>query len=374
MKRVLHVVGGMNQGGTENFLMNLYRKIDRSKVQFDFLVNRPGFFDEEIIKMGGRIYTIPALQKVGYFKYTNNLDNFFKDYKGEYRIIHSHINKVSGLILKYAKKNDIPVRIAHSHGSQYHCNYFARIYKELLGTLILKNATNYFACSLIASKFLFGKSYKDAIFIKNGVETSKFIYSDISRKRIRQKYSIDDNTFVIGNIGRFAEQKNQLFLLDIFSEFHKINNNSCLMLIGEGALKDKLEKKVKKLNLDNYVIFVGTTDDTPSYYSAFDCFVLPSKSEGLGIVLIEAQISGLICLTSKDCVPNEAKITDLLQFISLKKSAFDWASQIKKNINRTDVKITNSYDMQAQANDLLQFYLSEDDSNLKRVDSNDGKN
>ena len=370
MKRILHVVGGMNQAGTENFIMNLYRNIDKSKVQFDFLVNRPGFFDEEIRNLGGRIYMIPALQKVGYFRYIKCLDNFFNDHRNEYQIIHSHINKVSGLILERAKKHGIPIRIAHSHGSSYVCNIFARTYKELLGKKILKNATHYFACSEDAAKFLFANEYKNAYMIKNGIDTKKFIYSPEKRKEIRKKYNISDDSVVVGCVGRFNSTKNHLYLIDIFNEYNKINKNSYLMLVGEGELEEKIKEKVSSYNLNDKVIFAGITRETEKYYSSFDVFVLPSISEGLGIVLIEAQISGLNCLTSKGCVPIEAKITDRLEYISLDDKPKEWAKKIIKSNDRDNVNIEDNYDMKEEAHNLQEFYLTEKDTSLKKIGDN----
>ncbi len=327
MIRILHVLGGMNQGGTENFLMNLYRNIDREKIQFDFLVNRKGFFDEEIEKMGGRIYYIPALQKVGQIVYTKKLDDFFKQHK-EYKIVHSHLNKVSGLILERAQKANIPTRIAHSHNSQSGRNLVVNIYKNYLGKKILKNATHLFACSDLAAEYLFKERSKEAIIIKNGIETEKFAYSEEKRKKIRDELKIKEKSTIIGNVARFSEQKNHTFLIDIFYEYQKKNPNSYLVLVGKGALEEKIKNKVKKLDIESKVKFLGIRTDTDYLYSAFDYFVFPSLFEGLGIVLIEAQVSGLKCFTSDMVVPKDAKITDNLKFIPLCKDSKYWAECI----------------------------------------------
>ena len=320
MIRVLHVIGSMNQGGAENFLINVYRNLDRTEIQFDFLVNREGFFDNEIKKMGGKIFYISALQKVGQIAYVKNLDNFFEEHK-EYKIIHSHINKVSGLILERAKRAQIPVRIAHSHNSKFGKNWLIRIYKTYLGKKILKNATHFFACSEKAAKWLFKEKSKDAIIIRNAIETEKFKYSKEKRKKIRNELAIDDNCMVIGNIARFSEQKNHSFLIDIFFEYQKINPKTCLILVGEGSLKKKIQDKVNNLKLDDKVKFLGIRTDTDYLYSAFDYFLLPSLYEGLPVVLVEAQTSGLKCLTSDKVVTYEAKITDLLEFYPLTNEA-----------------------------------------------------
>ena len=184
MLRVLHVVGGMNQGGTENFLMNIYRNIDKQEIQFDFLVNRTGTFDEEIKMLGGRIYQIPSLQEVGQIKYSKNLKEFFNGKGKNYKIIHSHINHVSGLILEDAQKAGIPVRIAHSHSNKFwYKNSLIKIYKTYLKTKIDKYANYKFACSIDAGKFMFGKN-SDFKVINNSIDAKKFIYNEKSKKTI----------------------------------------------------------------------------------------------------------------------------------------------------------------------------------------------
>ncbi len=330
MIRVLHAVGSMNQGGTENFLMNVYRNIDKEKMQFDFLVNRKGFFDDEIKQLGGNIYQIPALQEIGQIKYVKNLDNFFKQHK-DYKIIHSHINQVTGLILERANKSEIPVRIAHSHGSQSSKNLIVKLYKNYLGEKIQKNANQYFACSELAAKWLFKEKSKDAVIIKNGIEIEKFIYSIEKRKKIRNELKISDSSIVIGNVARFSKVKNHDFLIDIFYEYQKNNSNSYLVLVGDGALKVDIQNKVKKLGIEDKVKFLGIRTDTDYIYSAFDYFVFPSLHEGLGIVLIEAQAAGLKCIASKDVIPEETKVTDLLEFCSLNNKPEEWAKIIYDN-------------------------------------------
>lgn len=359
MKRVLHVVGGMNQGGTENFIMNVYRNIDRTKIQFDFLVNRKGVFDDEIKSLGGNIYFIPALQKVGPIIYKYKLSKILKKHRNEYNIIHSHINMVSGLILEIAKKCGIPVRIAHSHGSSLAANFIVKKYKEYLGKKIIKNANYYFACSKSAAKFLFNKEYEKAYIIKNGINYEQFHFSKEQRNKIRKKLNISNNSVVIGNVARFNYQKNQKFLLEIFHEYCQKNNNSYLIFVGEGKLQDDLKAKVRMLGIEKNVIFAGTTTHVHEFYSAFDIFILPSFSEGLGIALIEAQASGLICLASKEGVPLEAKVSNKIEYISLNESPNYWATHIKKSYNRENFKIDKSFDIKEQANKLCEFYISE---------------
>lgn len=328
MIRVLHILGGMNQGGTENFLMNLYRSIDKEKVQFDFLVNRAGVFDEEIKSLGGNIYYIPALQNIGQFKYTKNLDKFFKEHS-EYKIIHSHLNQVTGLILERVKKANIPVRIAHSHNSKSNKNLFIKIYKKYLQSKILKNATNLWACSKLAAQWLYGKKEINNVdIIPNAIDAEKFIYKEETRKKLRKEFNINEDAFVIGNIARMSYQKNHMFLIKIFYELKKIEKEAKMVIVGNGEEKEKIISEIKHLNLENDIILLEDRKDVNEILQMMDYFVFPSRFEGLGIVLIEAQTAGLKCITSKDVVPSEVAITDLVEFYSLKKSPKEWAKKI----------------------------------------------
>lgn len=358
--RVLHVVGGMNQGGAENFLMNVYRNIDRKKVQFDFLVNREGVFDEEIKALGGKIYYIPALQKVGQIKYTKNLDKFFQEHK-EYKIVHSHINQVSGLILERANKVGIPIRIAHSHNNKYGKNILIQLYKNYLRTKIKDNANYKFACSEQAGEFLYGKQARFEV-INNSIDTSKFIFSKEKRQKVREQLKINNECFVIGNVGRLAYQKNQIFLIKIFNEFIKLNKNSKLILIGKGTLKKDILKYINKCKLEKNIIMLEDRTDVNELMQVMDYFVLPSRFEGLGIVLIEAQAAGLKCIASKDVIPKEAKVTDLLEFYSLDNKASDWAKKIYANKNYTRVNTMQQikekgFDIKETTHYLEDFYI-----------------
>lgn len=355
MIRVLHVVGSMNQGGTENFLMNLYREIDKTKIQFDFLVNRHGVFDSEIKQLGGNVYYTDPLQKSGQIKYVKELRKLFREHK--YKIIHSHINKVSGLILECAKKEGIPVRIAHSHNNSSADNFIVNTYKAYLGQKIHTNATMLLACSHDAAIHMFGKYGENAIILNNAINLGRFKYSNAKRNEIRKKYKINEETILIGCVARFSKQKNHIFLIDIFNEYTKRNTNTKLILVGEGPLEQDVKEKIKSYNLQDKVIFAGTTFETEKYYSAFDCFVLPSLFEGLGIVLIEAQMSGLNCLTSKDVVPPEAKISDRLKYIDLNEKPETWAKYISKSVNRTNLNIGSEYDIKKIAKKLEMLYI-----------------
>ena len=214
--RVLHVIGSMNLAGAETFIMNVYRNINRNNVQFDFIVHKDGEYDSEIRKMGGKIYKINPLAKSGYHKYCKQLKKIICD--NNYKIIHSHINESSGLILKVAKKSNVPVRISHSHSTGNHSNLIYKILKMYLRKKISKYATHLFACSKEAAQWLFRSNANKAIIIKNGIDTTKFKYSLEDRLLKRKELELRDSTILIGNIGRITNVKNQDFLIDTIDE------------------------------------------------------------------------------------------------------------------------------------------------------------
>ena len=328
--RILHIIGGLNLGGAENFLMNIYRNIDRTKIQFDFLVNRGGAFEDEIKELGGKIFYIPALQKVGPIIYKKKLHEFFREHK-EYVIVHSHLNQVSGIILEVAKKEKIPVRIAHSHSSSNSANnFFERLYKNYLNTKINKNATNFLACSDEAAKWLYKEKAKEAIIIKNAIDIERFKFNEEKRKLIRKELNINENDIAIGHVGRFSSVKNHKFLIELFNEFQKDKRNAKLLLVGDGSLRNEIENQIATLNIKDKVVLVGNKKNVEDYYNAMDLFVFPSLYEGLGMVLIEAQINGLNCLTSKDAVPNEVNITGHVKFVLLNAGIKIWNQTLKE--------------------------------------------
>lgn len=364
MIRILHVVGGMDRGGIETFLMTIYRNIDRNKIQFDFMVHtdKECAYDEEIRNLGGRIYPVIP-RKQGIFKNIKSLDNFFKTHK-EYKIIHQHMSSLTYIEpLKIAKKYGIPCRITHSHnirqgGSPIH-KYIHMINKITLESY----ATEYFACSYLAAKWMYTKKiYEENRFrvINNAIESKKFIFNETIRNKKREELKIKDK-FVIGHIGRFHPQKNHDFLIDIFKEIYDKDENSILLLIGDGQLKTQIENKVKNLKLSNNVIFTGVCDDIPKIIQAMDVFLLPSLYEGLGIVLVEAQASGLKCFTSDKVVPQDVDSTGLVKFINLDKSARHWAKEVLKGKdyerqNTMESIIDGGYDVFQVANEIQNWY------------------
>lgn len=356
--RVLHCVVNMNRGGTESLLMNVYRNINRSNVQFDFLTSRAGVFDAEIEKLGGRVYRIPYVNEIGHFKYVKNLNDFFRNH--HYQIVHAHMDKMSGLVLRAAKKNGVKIRIAHSHSTKSAGNMPVRLYKWMIGRLINKNATHLMACSTNAAKWLYQSQSEKATIINNGIEYELFKFSIQSRKETREKLGISDDTFVIGHVGRFDHAKNQSFIIDIFQDLIKIRPDSVLILVGEGVLFETIKYKVKKLQLDDKVKLLGLRNDVPQLLQAFDVFVFPSRFEGFPLSLVEAQAAGLPCVVS-NVVTEEVRISDSVYFLSLKEGSRVWASEIvsicSKNTRREAGLLDPSFDIWHTSNMLEQLYI-----------------
>lgn len=353
----------MNRGGAETLIMNLYRNIDRSKVQFDFLTCKEGVFDNEIVKMGGKVHRIPYISDVGHFKYVKELNNFFIT-NNQYKIVHSHMDKMTGLVLREAKKAGIPIRISHSHNTSSEGGIASKVYKWYAGNFILPNTTNFFACSNYAAKWLFKKKSHSTKILKNGIECDKFVFSQRVREEVRRELKLDTNTFVLGHVGRFAHQKNHGFLIETFAEFHKINQDSVLILVGDGPLRLDIKKQVENLNLQDKVKFVGIRSDIQRLLQSFDVFVFPSLHEGLPVSLIEAQGSGLPCIIS-DNISQEVDIgSNLIEFIPLSDKGL-WIEKIKgisaKHVGRKNITSTlakQGYDIRETAANIEHFYLS----------------
>ena len=357
--RIAQIVGKWVGGGVEAVLMNYYRNIDHTKVQFDFIcdddsINIPY---DEINSLGGKVILIPPYQKV--FKYHKQLKKVLKE--NNYKIVHSHINTLSIFSLFAAYKAKVPVRIAHSHSTTNKLEKKKNILKQIFKPFSKLFATHYFACTKHAGNWMFGNK-KEIYILNNAIELDRYKYNIDIRNKIRKELNINDDTLVIGHIGRFVEQKNHRYLIDIFNEIHSKNNNSILILIGQGPLQDEIKDKVNKLGISDSVLFLGQLDNANEYYQAFDIFLLPSLYEGLGMVLIEAECSGLLSYTSTE-VPLEAKVTDNLYYISLKDNPSIWSNNILdsiKDYNRVsceDIVKRSGYDITIESSKLVNKYI-----------------
>lgn len=328
--KIAHIVGKWVGGGVEAVIMNYYRHIDRNKIQFDFICDNDStdIPYEEIEKLGGKVILIPPYQKV--LKYQKELIKVLKD--GKYQIVHSHINTLSVFPLRAAKKAGVPVRVAHSHSTTNKKEWKKNLLKQVLRPFSKTYATDYFACTEHAGRWLFGNKVYDegkVYLLNNAIDLDKFRYNEEVREAKRKELGIEEDMLVVGHIGRFVEQKNHRFLIDIFNEVHKRQENSVLLLVGQGPLVEEMKEKVKNLNLTDSVKFLGQRSDVNELYQAFDVFLLPSLYEGLGMVLIEAQASGLPCVASTE-VPRIAQVTSEFKFVRLNDSEVIWAEEIMK--------------------------------------------
>lgn len=364
MIRVLHVVTYMGRGGLETMLMNYYRHIDRSKVQFDFLVHREfeADYDEEIKSLGGRIYHVSRLVPWSR-RYKAELRRFFRTHP-EYKIVHVHQDCLSSVALQCAKDCGIPVRIAHSHNSNQDKN-IKYLFKRYYMRKIPETATELFACGKAAGDWMFGgKAYQ---LLPNAIAAEKYIYEEEKAKKIKKELDLEKN-IVIGHIGRFNPQKNHKFLIDIFEKCFEKNQKVRLMLIGDGEGRKEIENKVKERGLQDNVIFMGVRKDVPELLQAMDVFVFPSLYEGLPVTMIEEQAAGVPAVISNR-VSEECIITkDLVKVEGLEETPEQWADKILKQakINKSDrneeIKKAK-YDVETTAKWLEEYYLKKAEVN-----------
>ena len=361
--RVLQVVTIMNRGGLETMLMNYYRQIDREKIQFDFMVHRfeNGHYDKEIEELGGKIYRMPPIKPGNYHHYFKLLDEFFESHQ-EYKVVHSHINENSSFVLRAAKKADIPCRIAHSHLSDLGLD--RKLPFRLYARYLMKDQPNYyFACSKNAGKWLFGKKHtklNEVMILNNAVNAGDFKFNETIRNKMKAELGIT-NELVLGHVGRFNKQKNHDFLIDVFKAVHQKHSDAILLLIGDGHLRPSIEKKVKNLGLSSNVKFLGVRSDIPELMQVMDIFLFPSLFEGLPVVLVEAQASGLKCIVS-NTITKESDVTGRVEFISLNQSPDYWAKQILsspvEHVDTSKELQKNGYDASTMAQWLANFYLN----------------
>lgn len=362
--RIIHcLIGNMNCGGIESFIMNVYRNINRDLVQFDFIIHdsKENYYEKEIIMLGGKIYRVPYKSK-NFLSYYKEMTNLIKQHP-EYKIMHIHTTySLSYFDAKLAKDNGVDTIIIHSHNNN--ANFKRKILHYIFKRKFDNISTYRFACSHSAAKWMFKKNTilnNKYYVVNNGIDIEKFFYDERIRNKIRKKYNIE-NKFVIGNVGRLSYQKNPEFLIDIFFNIYKNKKSSVLLIVGNGELMQKLKNKVKLLGIEDKVLFLGETNDVDLILQAMDVFLLPSRYEGLGMVLVEAQSNGLKCYTSNN-VPTEVNLTGLVDFIDLNNSSSKWADIIlsKNNNRKIDIeKIREKgYDIKDVARFLQSFYIQE---------------
>ena len=370
MKRVLQVMGGLNRGGLETFAMNIYRAIDKDEIQFDFLLTQipGGDYAEEAKSMGANIYTLPARNK-GYKAYKKALDNFFKEHH-DYIAIHEHISSLTSIDpAYYAKKYGIPVRIFHSHSSSIQkslrLHWVHTILHYLNKPKVHSYATHYLGCSDKALDWMYKYTgiRSKAVMINNGIDTCKYVFNESVRIEVRSEFGLDEDAFVMGHVGRFIPLKNQSFWVDILVEMKRKCPNAKLMLVGDGDLRDKVEREAIAKSVGNDVVFTGVRSDVNRLMQAMDVFVMPSWFEGLPVSLVEAQASGLPVVAS-NTISRDSKLTEPFDFISIEETAEKWSkiiieiTKINKRNNNYSVIKKSGFDSLSIVEHLKTVYLS----------------
>lgn len=357
--RILHAVPSLGlANGVAAVVMNWYREIDRSKVQFDFLVcyEREKSYESEIKKLGGRVYTMPSPRRrpLGF------LASAYKIFKeGNYSVFHSHVTQYNFLFFPLARIYGVKKIILHSHNPKYSDSKIKGFFAGLMLACVKNMADVKAACSEKAGDFLFGKNAKYEI-LNNAVDCKKFAFNSHKRAEIRAKLGLGESDLVLGHIGRFCEQKNQLFLLDVFAELLKRRPDCKLIMAGMGPLEQATKEKAKSLGMEKNTLFMGVYDKPEDLYRAMDIFVLPSLYEGFGLVAAEAQACGLPCFIS-DEVPDNVHIIHTFK-ISLKNSPARWADIILANTKtfiRKDESLTieqAGFGVKSIINKLNDFY------------------
>ena len=366
MTKILHYIGGVSFGGSQSFVMELYRKMDRSQLQFDFVVfpNEAGGIEDEIKTLGGKIFVCPRYSGKNHFEFCKWWKDFLRDHP-EYHVVHGHVRSCASIYLAIAKKAGL-VTIAHGHSTSNGRGVSA-VFKAILQLPIRHIAHHLFSCSDIAGEWLYGKravnspKYK---MVPNCVEIDRFAYSEQDRAMVRNELNISEDALVIGHIGRFHEAKNHQRIIEIFANVLKRRDDARLLLVGDGELRSEMERLCQLLGVYEKTIFAGAQANPARFYSAMDVFLFPSKWEGLPLSVVEAQAAGLPCFVS-DTVTRNVKLTDLVTYYSLTLSDDEWADRLLSSARSLERELTTeqqegleSFDSKRVAKELQEFYLS----------------
>lgn len=364
MLRVLQVTYYMNRRGLETLLINIHRNIDRSKVQFDYLIheNQHQDYEQEILQLGGKLYSVNTTGK-HYFKYKRLLDDFYAKHP-EHKIVHGHFEEYAAFYLEEAKKYN-KITIAHSHNTRPPLKAIRLHMFHLLDFRVRSVADYFFACSRQAGIYRYGKN-KDVKFLPNGIETDKYQFSQDIRKSIREsRYVQNNSTLILGHVGQFRFQKNHKYLIEIFRKVHEKIPDSKLWLIGIGPIMDEIRTQVHSLGLDDAVDFIGSVSNVNKYLMGMDVFVFPSFHEGLSVALIEAQCSGLPCVVSY-ANQDDGIVSDRVSRLALSETPEVWAEEVlrasRENTDReaySGVVSQAGFDIRHTAQRLQEFYLKQ---------------
>lgn len=362
MIKVLQVLGGLNRGGAETMIMNLYRAIDRTKFQFDFVIHtdKTQEYANEVLNLGGKIYVCPKYNGKNHFAYCKWWKQFYKNHP-EYKIVHGHMRSTAAIFLSIAKQYGLKT-ISHSHSVSSGTG-FSSFVKNLLQLPIRNIADFFMGCSREANEWLFGKKIANSdkcIILNNAIDTSLYDYNSETREKIRSSWNISDE-FVVGTVGRITEPKNPCFLIEVFRDLKVINPNAKLVIAGDGDMMPIVKERIKEFELENDSILLGSCDNVPEVLQGLDVFVFPSLWEGLGMAAIEAQAAGLVTICSER-IPKAVFVTDLARSLELSSGSKNWAEYInesqiyERNSNYAKLVFDAEYDISKTSEILSSIY------------------
>ena len=359
MIRVLQMIGTLGVGGSQTLMLNLYRHIDRERMQFDFILDHPDgtYFAEDVKALGARIYTMPSFRGTNAGEIRRDWNNFFYTHP-DYTVLHSHVRSYASLYLPIAKRHGLKT-IIHSHNSS-NGEGMSAVVKNLLQRPLRDQADVLMACSRDAGRWLYGERACESdrfVFLPNAVDTARFAPDPARRRALRKELGVEGR-LVIGHVGRFHPQKNHSFLLDVFQCVHQQFPRSTLLLVGDGELRREVIEKAVALGVADDVILTGNRNDVPDLLGAMDRFAFPSLFEGLPVTLIEAQAAGLPCLIS-DAITEDVDISPLITRLPLGDAEL-WAREILLDRPRQDVReeiIRAGFDVEASARMLSDLYI-----------------
>lgn len=357
--RVLQMIASFTRGGSQSVVMNLYRNIDRSKVQFDFIVDHTEYsgYEDEIKELGGRIFVMPTFKGTNIIEVKKAWNDLF-DKHPEYKILHSHSRSYASIYFPIAKKHGVKTIIhSHSTGNGYGMK---SIVKDAMQLPLRFQADYFMACSINSGKWLFGNRIVKSnrfYLLNNAVDTRKFSYNKETREKYRKEFNVENKKVYI-QVGNFVVEKNHLFIIDVFNELVKIEKDAVLFIVGSGTDQEtkQIENRIKELEVNDNVKMLGTRNDVCNLLQMADCYLMPSVFEGLSLAAIEAQASGICCLLS-DTVSSDVKITKVCKFLPLDKNV--WLNEMRKKFERIDTYediVKAGYDINTTSSWLADFY------------------
>lgn len=356
--RVLHIFAALDSGGVSNFVVNLYREIDKEKVQFDFAITsgQKALYDDEVRMCGARVFYFDISRSL-----LSNLHRIIRE-KGPFCAVHSHLFFYSGLLMAEAKAAGIPIRISHAHNANTgESRSFPRVaYERGMQGLIRLNATHLLGCSEKACRYVFGSTVMQdprAMVIPDGIDCRRFSFDPRARQEVREQYGLSDK-FVVGHVGHFNPAKNHEKILSVFRKICERRPDAVLLLVGDGELEGEVRKEAADPLLAGRVIFAGAHKDVERFYQAMDVFLFPSRYEGFGMAMIEAQAGGLACVAS-DVVPSETDVDGRTVFLPLEAEDDLWAAKLLEAPERSTLaceKVREKYSSFHTAEILMSIY------------------